>query len=245
MARAAIRCLIIDDEEMATKVIESHLSNIPGFEVVGIFHSGVEAFLALDHLAVDVLFLDIQMPKMTGLELLKMLDPKPLAVLTTAHREYALDGFDLEVVDYLLKPIGFKRFLQTASRLKKRLYEEAPRVTSPEPKLHMQTPEEDHLFIKTNRAYQKVAFCDILHIESVKNHVKLVCRSEDLISLMTLSDLLNQLPASFLRVHRSFVVNTGNLIRFDNKSIQHEKGIVPIGRKYKEAAWLTLQGLVD
>ena len=92
-----IKCMIVDDEEMATKVIEAHLAHIPGFEVIEIYHSAVEAFLSLDRIEVDVLFLDIQMPKITGVEMLKMLKRKPLTVLTTAHREYALDGFELEV----------------------------------------------------------------------------------------------------------------------------------------------------
>ena len=143
-----LKCMIVDDEEMATRVIESHLAHVEELELVGIYHSGVEAYLALDQLEVDVLFLDIQMPKMTGLSLLKRRKNPPLTVLTTAHRDYALDGFDLDVVDYLLKPIGIERFLQTVSKLRRLLEgrgDKTPNAVS--------SPIKDHLFIKANRHF--------------------------------------------------------------------------------------------
>lgn len=204
-----IQCIIVDDEEMATKVIESHLASIPDFEVAGIYHSAVEAFLELDSMQVDVLFLDIQMPKVTGIEMIKMLKKRPLIVLTTAHREYALDGFELEVTDYLLKPIGFHRFLQTIRRLKKLL---ATPEKGAEPSLAAERNERpsdappstvaEYIFVKTNRAYQKIQFEAILHVEAIKNHIKIVTTTETHISLITMSEFENQLPEVFLRVHR-------------------------------------------
>ena len=249
-----IKCVIVDDEAMATKVIEAHLAHIPNFEIVGIYHSAVEAFLALESLQVDVLFLDIQMPKVTGLEMLKMMKHRPLTVLTTAHREYALDGFELEVVDYLMKPIGLNRFLKTISRLKKHLY-------SPEGKIQEIHDEVDnvaleiaenkknnptkYIFVKTNRAYHKINFNTILHIEAIKNHIKIVTKDETYISLIAISEFEKQLPEIFLRVHRSFIVNTTNILKFDNYSIQNEKAEIPIGRTYKENIIQVLRALIN
>ncbi|MEM9920121.1 MAG: LytTR family DNA-binding domain-containing protein [Bacteroidota bacterium] len=249
MSKASIKCIIVDDEEMAAKVITSHLAHIPDFEVVGVFHGAVEAFLALDGMEVDVLFLDIQMPKITGIDMIKMLKKKPLTVLTTAHREYALEGFELEVVDYLMKPIGLNRFLQTISRLKKHLHSfdhEQRQDTVQEPTISEEIPKpttSKHLFVKTNRAYQKIDFDDVCHIEAIKNHIKIVTKTETHISLIALSEFKQQLPENFLRVHRSFIINTDNIRKFDNYSIHNEKGEIPIGRTYKTSVVEHLRGL--
>ncbi|MEO1030740.1 MAG: response regulator transcription factor [Bacteroidota bacterium] len=245
-----IKCIIVDDEEMATKVIETHLSHIPDFEIAGIYHSAVEAFLALDQYQVDVLFLDIQMPKITGIDMIKMLKTKPLVVLTTAHREFALEGFELDVVDYLLKPIGLNRFLQTVSRIKKQL--QLPELNNGnhnQPKVLQQLeetadPDQDYIFVKTNRAYQKIDFETILHIEAIKNHIKIVTKTETHISLMTLSKFEALLPEQFLRVHRSFIINTDAILKFDSYSIKNAHGDVPIGRTYKDEVTEKLRQLL-
>lgn len=242
--KTKLKCIIVDDEEMATKVIETHLAHIPDFEIVGVYHSAVEAFLALDNTSIDVLFLDIQMPKITGLDMIKMLKKKPLTVLTTAHREFALEGFDLEVVDYLMKPIGLSRFLQTISRLKKHFHLlEGKRKGTPSqfdmPNMVQQRKgaslkKTNHIFIKTNKAYQKIAFDVILHIEAVKNHIKIVTKTHTYFSLVSLSEFEHRLPEQFLRVHRSFIINTLNILQFNNHSIQNDHNNIPIGRTYKD-----------
>jgi DNA-binding LytR/AlgR family response regulator len=234
-----INCIIVDDEEMATKVIASHLEHVPDFKIVGLYHSAVEAFLALDTLEVDVMFLDIQMPKITGLAMLKMMKQPPLTVLTTAHRQYALEGFELEVVDYLLKPIGLKRFLQTISRLKRLLrLQEDNAALLPELKQdeNQSTEDPDHIFVKSNRAFVKIPFSSILHVEAIKNHIKIVTLEGNHISLMPISDFEEKLPAEdFLRVHRSYIINLQKVKRYDSSSITHEQGEVPIGRTYKDS----------
>ncbi|GAA4274792.1 LytTR family DNA-binding domain-containing protein [Aquimarina gracilis] len=235
-----INCIIIDDEEMATKVIAKHLENVPGFKIVGIFHSAVEAFLVIDDLRVDVMFLDIQMPKMTGLSMLKMLKKQPLTVLTTAHREYALEGFQLEVVDYLLKPIGLDRFLQTISRIK-RLVNTTDQITNTEKEEKEKVIENsealDHVFIKSERSFLKIDFSSILQVEAIKNHIKIVTTKETHISLMPISEFETKLPAhDFIRVHRSYIINMAHVKRFDNNSVTNDNGVVPIGRSYKEIA---------
>lgn len=245
--RREITCLIVDDEEMATKVIEAHLAQIPGFRVAGVYHSAVEAFLTLESQQIDVLFLDIQMPKITGLDLIKMLQHKPLTVLTTAHREFALEGFELEVIDYLMKPIGLNRFLQTTSRLKKlllpRLADDEVQEALPARPVPAAEPAQ-HIFIKTNRAYLKIDFAAILHIEAIKNHIKIVTGTETHISLMALSAVEQQLPEQFLRVHRSYIVNQEHIIRFDSSFIRNQAGEIPIGKTYKEQVAETLHRLL-
>lgn len=245
-----IKCIIVDDEEMATKVIGTHLDYIPDFEIVGIYHSAVEAFLSLDSLQVDVLFLDIQMPKITGIDMIKMLKKRPLVVLTTAHREFALEGFELDVVDYLMKPIGLNRFLQAISRIKKHL--QLPEIGKEDQdtiSIVQQTEKtteltHQHIFVKTSRAYQKIDFDDILHIEAIKNHIKIVAKTDTHLSLIPLSKFEKQLPDQFLRVHRSFIVNTDNILKFDNYSIKNKNCNVPIGRTFKDIAAEKLRELL-
>ncbi len=230
-----INCIIIDDEEMATKVIAKHLENIPDFKIVGIFHSAVEAFLVIDDLKVDVMFLDIQMPKMTGISMLKMLKKQPLTVLTTAHREYALEGFQLEVVDYLLKPIGLNRFLQTVSRIKRLVNTNSQQTNIEKEEVTENSETLDHIFIKSERAFLKIDFLTILHIEAIKNHIKIVTTKETHISLMPISEFETKLPPNdFIRIHRSYIINIAQVKRFDNNSVTNDKGVFPIGRSYKE-----------
>ena len=242
-----IKCMIVDDEEMATKVIEAHINHIPDFEICGVYHSAVEAFLVLDQMEIDVLFLDIQMPKITGIDLVKMLKKKPLIVLTTAHREFALEGFELDVVDYLMKPIGLNRFLQTVSRIKKHLKLpkselEISKVILPE----TQTTQSDqkYIFVKTSRAYHKIDFDDILYVEAIKNHIKIVTHSDTYLSLIPLSSFENELPFQFLRIHRSFIINIRTIKKFDSNSVENERRSIPIGRTYKDNAIEKLKELL-
>lgn len=140
----------------------------------------------------------------------------------------------MEVVDYLVKPIGLNRFLKTISRLNKPLHLPDAKQNLPTELEQPIAPSAKHIFIKTNRAYQKVEFDTILHIEAIKNHIKIVTKTEKHISLIALSEFEQQLPKSFLRVHRSFIVNTTNIIKFDNYAIENDQAQIPIGRTCKE-----------
>lgn len=244
-----IKCIIVDDEEIATKIISSHLSHFSDFKVVGVYHSAVEAFSVVESHPIDVLFLDIQMPKVTGIEMLKTLKNPPLTILTTAHRDYAIESYELDVVDYLLKPIGLRRFMQAISRVRQRLQLPSGQLTEEksnpdEPAPSTTLPASGHVFIKTNRAFQKVAFLSILHIEAIKNHVKVVTKKDTLISFTSLSDFEAQLPTDFLRVHRSFVVNKQNILTFNTYSIKNQNREIPIGRTYKETVMENLRTLL-
>lgn len=236
-----LRCIIIDDEEMAVKVIENHLSQIEEMELVEVFYSGVEAFLSLDQIKPDVIFLDIQMPKLTGLSMLKMMKNQPLTVLTTAHRNFALEGFELDVVDYLLKPVGFERFLKTVKKIN-RLYQSNAVQTS----TSIQAEQKDFIFIKANRRFTKVFFDDILLIEAVKNHVKITTTNHPYVSLINISKIETKLPTDqFLRVHRSYIVNLNRLTSFDHHSITISEHSVPIGRSYRDQVKEVLEGRIS
>ena len=225
-----LKCIIIDDEEMAVKVLESHIAQIEDLEVSGIYYSGVEAFLELEQMDVDVLFLDIEMPKITGLSMLQMLKNPPLTVLTTAHRDYALDGFELDVLDYLLKPISFERFLKTITKIK-RLHTTPNPMPTPKAPL----PKKDHVFIKVDRQYVKLYFKDIQYVEALKNHVRIVTPQRSYISLINISSFENELPGMpFVRVHRSYIINVHHLNSFNTQQVDIGQCTIPIGRSYKD-----------
>ncbi|MEM8908262.1 MAG: LytTR family DNA-binding domain-containing protein [Bacteroidota bacterium] len=232
-----LKCVIVDDEEMARRVIQSHLSHVEDMEVVGSFQSAVAAFLELEKIKADVLFLDIQMPKMTGLAMLKMMPQQPLTVLTTAHREYALEGFDLDVVDYLLKPVSLERFLKTIAKIK--------RIRSQE----STTPLDqalNYLFVKANRNYVKILFDDILYIEALKNHIKIITKQQVLLTLSSISEFLQRLPEQqFIRVHRSFIVNKQQIQRFNALAVVINDQNIPIGRSYREETKDLLEDLLS
>lgn len=221
-----LKCVIIDDEDFAIKVIESHLSIVDDFEVVEVFHSGVEAFKSIVNMDIDVIFLDIQMPKISGISMLKMLKNPPAVVLTTAHRDFAIEGFDLNVVDYLLKPIGIERFMQAIDKLRVKV-NSLPNTSGEDC--------EGFTFIKANRKYHKIFYNSILYVEAVKNHIKIVTHDENLISLLPISEFIKTLPKSnFIQTHRSFIVNKKEIKAFSNNSIIIKDFQIPIGRTYKQ-----------
>ena len=231
------KCVIIDDEEMAIKVIKNHLEQVTDFDVVGTYGNPVEAFQALDDSPIDVLFLDIQMPDISGVSFLKMLKNPPLTIFTTAYREYALDGFELEVVDYLLKPIGIQRFLQSVSRLRNRLKQKTERPL-PTSSVDVNAKEKanctEYIFLKTNRSHQKIRLEDVLHIEAIRNHIKVYLEDVTHVSMPPISVFEKQLPDYFIRIHRSFLVNALQITKFSQSVIINERAQIPIGRMYKE-----------
>ena len=200
------RTLIVDDETLARELMAAHLAKIPQLEVVGSCGSAIEALQVLQNDRVDVLFLDIRMPDLTGTELLKALPNAPLVVFTTAYSEYAIEGFNLNVVDYLLKPITFERFFQAVSKLLERLQ------SSDQPPMAEQSAEApestaDALFVKADYKLVKVPFDDILFIEGMQKYVRFKLADQRVTSLMSLTKLEEILPPTrFFRVHKSYIV---------------------------------------
>ncbi|MEQ9423937.1 MAG: response regulator transcription factor [Cyclobacteriaceae bacterium] len=225
-----IKCIIIDDEPLAIEVIESHVNKVDNLEHVGSFRNAIKAFDFIQQNEVDLIFLDIQMPKLTGIEFLKTLSNPPKVIFTTAYRDYALEGFELEVVDYLLKPIAFERFLKAVSRVFEISHEENKTnsfsITS--------TDDEAFVYFKVDKRMVKIRLNDILVIESIKDYVKVKTAEKEIVTHQQISYLEHKLPEDkFLRIHRSFIVAIDKIDAFSATEVEINKKYVPIGRNYK------------
>ncbi|WP_299535948.1 LytTR family DNA-binding domain-containing protein [Ulvibacterium sp.] len=222
-----IRCLILDDEPIAITVIESHLNEFKDLEIIAKCRSASEAFEVLRKEKVDLIFLDIEMPKLDGLSFLKSLKDPPLVLITTAHRNFALDGFELDVVDYLLKPIPLDRLMQAIAKVRRQLR------TDQEYRSHGFDPLP-YIFVKSDRENVKINLRDIRYIESLKNHVKIVTDQKNHITMVSIGEMQHKLPKSlFLRIHRSFLVNLSHIQNYTNTYVVIDRKSFPLGNVYK------------
>ncbi len=234
-----IRCLIVDDEPLAIEIIESYLDRLDDMEIVAKCTNALRAFEVLQKEAVDLLFLDIQMPKLTGLDFLKTLKDPPKVILTTAYREYALEGYELDVLDYLLKPISFERFFKAVSKMYKK--ENGP---TPQEKQSSMGMEEPYLYLKADKKMVKVLLKDILYIESLKDYVRIKTPGKDVITHQTISYFEEKLPEdAFIRIHRSFIVPLHKIETFSASFIEVPGKELPIGRMYKNEVLAVLNQL--
>lgn len=229
-----MRCMIVEDEEPAIKVLENHIGHFNDLEISSVHTNAMDALSALRQTKVDILFLDIQLPKISGIDFLKSLTHRPAVILTTAHKEYALEGYDLEVVDYLLKPISFERFARALSKVYQRFQKN---LEIPQAELEkISAFSAPFLYIKCDREYIKVLLEELLYVESVKNHIKIVTDQGTLLTLMSMSQIEEKLPAQhFVRVHRSFMVSIHKVSKFNHAYVSVGKKSIPIGRHYKQA----------
>ncbi|WP_420386510.1 LytR/AlgR family response regulator transcription factor [Roseivirga sp.] len=226
-----LKCLVIDDEPLAREVITSHIQKIDGLELVAECDNALKAFEWLKKEPIDLLFLDIQMPKLTGIEFIKVLNPNAQIIFTTAYREYALESYELNVADYLLKPISFNRFLKAVNKVLHVQQEEPQPAQEPDA---LRT-DEPHIFLKADRKMVKVYLKDILYIESLKDYVRIKLQGKEVISLQKISFLEEKLPEDcFMRVHRSFIVPLKKIEAFSNNAIEVNGVEIPIGRNYKD-----------
>jgi DNA-binding LytR/AlgR family response regulator len=224
-----LSCLIVEDEPIGQEIIRSYIDRVDFLEVHGRFKNALEAFTWLQTNNVDLIFLDIKMPRMSGLELLRSLQEKPKAIITSAYRDYAIEAFDLDVIDYLLKPIAFDRFLKAVSKVR-------PASVQPRDQKPDGPPEKPFLFVKGNKQLQKVYIDDIIYIESQRDYVKLkLVGNTELITRQTISYYEELLSAQlFLRVHRSFIVATRKITAFEATRILIGDTAIPVGRNYKQ-----------
>jgi DNA-binding LytR/AlgR family response regulator len=227
-----LRCLIVDDEPQARAVLRHHIADLDVLALVGECPNALAAFETLQHTPVDLLFLDIQMPRVTGLDLLRTLRQPPKTVLTTAYREYALDSYDLDVVDYLLKPIPFDRFLKAVQKAFRHVH--LPAASAP----LQAAGGEPFLYFRADRKMVKVLLCDILYVESLKDYVRVVTTHGAVVTKQAISSLEASLPPHrFVRVHRSYIVAPAQMTSFNSREIQFGDTTLPVGRMYREA-WL-------
>jgi DNA-binding LytR/AlgR family response regulator len=220
-----MKCIIIDDEPLAIEILESYVARIEELELTGTFRNAIAAFSFIQQNPVDLIFLDIEMPKLSGIEFLKTLKNPPKVIITTAYRDYAIEGFELEVVDYLLKPIPFERFLKSVGKVLARVETQAqPQVSA----------QDSFIYFKVDKKMVKTMIADILYIESIKDYVKVRTAEKEIITQQKISYLDESLPRQqFLRVHRSFIVNLDRIDAYTATDVEISKFKVPIGRNYK------------
>ncbi len=236
------KCLIVDDEPLACEIIASFLERFDDFEVQGVVHNAVEAFQILKNRKIDLVFLDIQMPKITGIDFLKTLNSRPEVIITTAYRNYAVESFELEVLDYLLKPIAFERFMASINRF----YKQKSLGISLSKQAEGREKQPSYFYVKENKRMVKIEFFDLFYIESIKDYIKLHTSEKLVITKIPIGNIEEKLPQDiFLRIHRSFIVNIKKIEAFTSFNILINGDEIPIGRSYKNsvAAVLNPKGL--
>jgi DNA-binding LytR/AlgR family response regulator len=225
-----IKTVAIDDEPLALKLVSGYIEKTPFLELVGIFDNPISAMEFIYGNAVDLLFLDIQMPDLTGTEFVRTLSNGPKIVFTTAFEKYAMEGFRLEAVDYLLKPFGYEEFLKAAKKAQKLIHLEEKAPTQVE-------ASNEFLFLKSDYKIRRINFNDILYIEGLKDYVKVftVNDPKPILSLNTMKALETKLPESkFMRVHRSFIVNLNRVQTIDRFRIVFGNVYIPVSDQYKD-----------
>lgn len=233
-----LRCLLIDDEPPALKVLASHISQINGLEIVAQCKNVLEALDILDHKTIEVMFLDIKMPKILGTDFLKNLSHPPYVIFVTAYPYYAMDGYDLDAVDYLLKPVSFERFVKAITKLKRVMGQEVSNQ-----KEDYKSNPEAFVYLKVDKSMQKIFVNDIVYIESMKDYIKLfLTNGKNLLVKQSISSIENLLSDhKFLRVHRSYMISVDKITGYNALSIQVKGTEVPIGRLYKQTVMEILQ----
>jgi DNA-binding LytR/AlgR family response regulator len=227
-----ISCLIIDDEPPAIDVLVRFITAVSSLELVGTCNNALEAMEFLQQHEVDLLFLDIQMPQLKGTDLIKILHQPPKIIFTTAFRKFALEGFELNAVDYLLKPISFERFLKAINKVTSLFF--ASMLSREEPKANDQKNDEAALCIRADRKMLKIPFQEILYVESIKDYVKIFTTGKTVISKLSISALEEMLPGNlFVRVHRSYIVAIKKVGSFTAELAEIGRYAIPISRMYR------------
>ncbi|MCX6224998.1 MAG: LytTR family DNA-binding domain-containing protein [Bacteroidia bacterium] len=227
-----LRCIIVDDEVLAQNVLEKYIRSVPSLELIEKFHNAIETIAFLQESEIDLIFLDINMPELSGIEMLKTLDRPPKVILTTAYSDFALESYDLGVVDYLLKPIKFDRFIKAVNKVinlhvKNPLRELMEKSGVPD--------SSQYLFLKEDQSVHKVDFRDILYIEAFGNYLKVYEMNSRLVVRETLTNLEVKLPVDqFIRVHKSYVVSVDKIDKVANNEIHIRENRIPIGYFYKQ-----------
>ena len=228
-----IRCLAIDDEPLALQQLTTYIQKVPFLELAAQCQSALEARKFLEQDTVDAIFCDINMPDLNGMDFIKSLQAPPLIVFTTAYSEYAVEGFKVNAVDYLLKPFGLDDFRRAANRIKERQESVSTNIQHPTP-----NSQPDTLFVKTDYRMVKINIPDIRYIEGMSEYLKIYLEGEDkpIITLLSMKKIETRLPENFMRIHRSYIVNLHKIQEVNkNRIIMDAETFLPIGDMYKES----------
>jgi DNA-binding LytR/AlgR family response regulator len=227
-----IKCLVVDDEPPALEVLKKYIESIPSLSLAGICGNAVEALAIIQKQPIDILFIDIQMPQILGTDFIRTLINPPKIIFTTAYRKYAVEGFDLDAVDYLLKPISFERFLKAVNKITKASIKEGPNGDSGSER--ESEANNTHIYFRADRKIMKIALDDILYFESLKDYVKVVTKSKVFLTKQSISSLEENLPQpGFLRIHRSYIISVNKIEYFENEVVGIGNQELPISRMYR------------
>jgi DNA-binding LytR/AlgR family response regulator len=230
-----LKAIIVDDEPIARKLLSEYIADIDYLELAGMAENPLRADVLMAERPVDLIFLDINMPKLSGIEFLRAGasgERRPLVIITTAYAEYALEGFELDVVDYLLKPISFERFIKACHKARTKYRDLFPDAVPPE-----ETAPMDHFFVKCDDGLEKVSYNELLYVEAMMNYVVLHTAGRKLIAYLTLKSILAQLPARrFIQVHKSFVVNKDSITGIRGNTVRLGAVSIPISQHFHESA---------
>lgn len=229
-----INCIIADDELLARKIIKGYADQLDRLEVVAVCANGLEVYAAVKTHPVDLLFLDIQMPQLTGIELLRTLKNPPQVIFTTAYSEFAIEGYELNVIDYLLKPISFERFLKAVEKYENRLIPGNLNQQTPPPE-QVQI-QETFIYVKSDKKMVRIVLKDILYIEGLKDYIRIITATNKVITYQTLNYFEERLPeGQFMRVHRSFIISLNHINFFSASELTIGNNTIPIGSTYLKA----------
>jgi len=231
MNNKKIICLAVDDEPPALQVIEKYITSIPSLQLAATCNNAVDALTVLQNNPIDLLFLDIQMPQILGTDFMRTLTNPPKVIFTTAFRKYAVEGFDLDAVDYLLKPISFERFLKAVNKVMDVSFNG---TLSLDNEIKNKNPNDQHIYLRSDRKMIKVALNDILYIESLKDYIKVVATSGTIITKQSISSIEETLQKDmFIRIHRSYIVSLNKIESYSNELVWLGKAELPISRMYR------------
>jgi len=226
-----INCIVADDEELAREIIERYIGRVDRLHLVAMCSNGTEVYHALKNNRVDLLFLDIQMPHLTGMELLRAIKNPPPVIMTTAYREFALEGYELNVIDYLLKPIGFDRFLKAIDKYES--LRNPGNSIAAEPRAAASDDRQGFIYVKSDKKMAKVPLKNILYIEGLKDYVKIHMTDKTIITYQTMTYFEEKFSANhFIRVHRSFIISLDHITAYSASHIEIGQTHIPIGGSY-------------
>lgn len=226
-----MNCIVVDDEPLARQGMEMNIASIASLQLLGSFSNALAASDFLRKEKVDLMFLDINMPELNGLDFLKSLRDAPLVIFSTAYPQYALESYELDAIDYLVKPIRIERFLKAVNKAENHLRLLQQEVS----KSHVEKIEDDFVFIKADRKYFKIYFKDILYIEGLKDYVIIYTADNKIITSMNVKTIAAQLPVSiFARVSKSYIVNVLHITSFDNELVYIQNNEIPLGQSFKD-----------
>ncbi len=233
-----IKCLVVDDEPPAREILRRYIEQVPMLEMAGECGNAVQALTILQHQPIDLMFLDIRMPKLNGNDFLKTLKNPPQVIFTTAYTEYAMEGYELDIVDYLMKPIPFDRFLKAVN---KAYHPANGKQDTPAPA--DETRNDSFVYFRADRKMIKVMLADILFIESMKDYIKVITTQGNIITKQSISSVEEMLPErDFVRIHRSFIVSVRKIKAYTNEMIGIERTELPIGKLYRPGVLKLLAG---